>query len=147
MTLTDEQRARLAALREGDAERALEAAEAADARELEVRELRALLEGRGLKDGVDFKVVDNKLGGTYAVKKPDSRAIRNWEQADDKKKQSLEWLIGLLRHYIVEPDEKTPGARATVWSQTCAQRAGLCWDTANAFVELMGVDVESHQRK
>ena len=37
MTLTDEQRARLAALREGDAERALEAAEAADARELEVR--------------------------------------------------------------------------------------------------------------
>ena len=60
MTLTDEQRARLAALREGDAERALEAAEAADARELEVRELRALLEGRGLKDGVDFKIVDHE---------------------------------------------------------------------------------------
>jgi hypothetical protein len=87
------------------------------------------------------------------VRKPDSRAIRNWEQADEKKKTNLEWMVGLLRHYIIEPDPKrvpegsTLSPRGIEWAQACAPRPGLCWATSNAFVELMGVDIEAFQKK
>lgn len=146
MALTEQQRERLAELRAADAERETKEQEAADERELEARELAVLLEGKGLKGGVDFKVIANSLGGVFAVKKPDTRAIRNWENAGEKQKLSLEWQIGLIRHYIIEPDDKAAG-KALLWAQTCAQRPGLCWQTSNAFVELMGVDIESVQKK
>ena len=125
----------------------LQAAQAeADERELEAEELAATLEAKGQKRGADFVVVSNRLGGVFALRRPDTRAIRNGENASDKNKLSLEWNIGLLRHYIVEPDEKAPG-KALLWAQTSAQRPGLCWQTASAFVELMGVDVDSYNRK
>jgi hypothetical protein len=144
--LDDTKRDRLAELRARDAERESKAQEDADVRELEARELQIALEEKGLKVNADFKVIVNPLGGVFALRKPDTRAIRNWENASEKQKLSLEWQIGLLRHYIVEPDEKAP-AKALLWAQTCAQRPGLCWQTSTAFVELMGVDVEAHQKK
>ena len=146
MALTDQQRERLYELRAKDAELATAAQEEADSREYAVRELVLSLEAKGAKRDADFKIIDNTLGGLYALKKPDTRAIRNWENASEKQKLSLEWQIGLLRHYIIEPDEKAAG-KSLLWAQTCAQRPGLCWQTSAAFVELMGVDLESNQKK
>lgn len=146
MALDERQRDRLAELRASDAEREAKAQDDADARELEARELVLELEARGMKRDADFKVVSNPLGGVFALRKPDTRAIRNWESASEKQKLSLEWQIGILRHYIVEPDEKAPG-KGIVWAQTCAKLPGLCWQTSTAFVELMGVDVEAFQKK
>lgn len=153
MALTEEQRERLAELRGKDIDLETEAQDARDARELEARELRLTLEGRGLKADVDFKIINNPLTGVFAVRKPDARGIRNWEQGTEKQKTNLEWMVGMLRHYIVEPDEKampekgTLGPRGIEWARLCAQRPGLCWACASAFVELMGVDVEAVQRK
>ena len=146
MALDETQRDRLAELRALNAERAARQSDQADERELEAEELAVTLEARGMKRDSDFKLIDNALGGVYALRRPDTRAIRNWENASEKQKLSLEWQIGILRHYILEPDEKAPG-KALLWAQTCAQRPGLCWQTSTAFVELMGVDVESHQKK
>lgn len=150
MALDDKQRERLAELREAEASRQQRAQEDAEARELEALELRAALEKHGLKEGVDFKIVANALGGVYALRKPDARGIRNWENATDKQRANLEWTIGMLRHYVVEPESpetQALGNRGIVWAQMCAQRPGLCWQTAVAFVELMGVDLEGVQKK
>lgn len=150
MAITDQQRERLAELRAADVDREAKKQEEADLLELEARELATTLEARGEVGGVDFKIIASTLGGVFAVRKPDGRAIRNWEQASEKQKLSLEWQIGLLRHYIVEVDEKAPGgagARGIVWAQKCAGRPGLCWATSAAFVELMGVELDSSQRK
>ena len=46
-----------------------------------------------------------------------------------------------MRHYIEPKDKALP------WAQTCAQRPGLCWQTAEEFVGLMGVDREAADRK
>jgi hypothetical protein len=146
MALSEQQRERLYELRAKDTENQAKAQEDAEEREFMARELVVSLEARGLKRDSDFKVVDNALGGLFAVRRPDTRAIRNWESSTDKQKQNLEWMIGLLRHYIIEPDEKAP-AKALLWAQTCAQRPGLCWQTSSAFVELMGVDLEAAQKK
>ena len=146
MALTQEQKDRLAQLREEEVSRAQDARDEADLRELEARELTATLEARGLKRDAGFKVIVNARGGVFAVKKPDTRAIRNWENAADKDRLNLEWMIGLLRHYIVEPDEKAAG-KALLWAQTCAHLPGLCWQTSAAFIELMGVDLEAAQKK
>lgn len=146
MALTQEARDRLAELREQDVERSALAKESAEERELEARELGATLEARGLKRDLDFKVIDHAMCGVYAIRKPDGRAIRNWDNASDKEKLTLEWLIGIMRHYIIEPDEKAP-AKALQWAQMCGQRPGLCWTTSTAFIQLMGVDTEAHQKK
>lgn len=146
MALDDTQKERLAALRHARMEREAKERDEADARELEAEELAALLEGRGLKRDADFKIVANRLGGVFALRRPDMRAIRSWENAKEKDRLSLEWNVGLLRHYIVEPDDKAP-TRALLWAQTCAQRPGLCWETSTAFVELMGVDLDDKQKK
>ena len=148
--MDDKQRERLAELRAQDIEREAKKQEEADLRELEARELVLNLEDKGLKRDIDFKIVSNPIGGVYALRKPDTRAIRNWEQASDKQKLSLEWQIGLIKHYIVDPDEKDPTAqdkRGIAWAQMCGARPGLCWQTVNAFGELMGMDIEGTQRK
>lgn len=139
--MDDAKRARLAELRAAETERLAAEAEADEERELEERELAATLAATLGKRGVDFEIVSNKLGGVYGVRKPDTKAIRNWEQADEKKKTSLEWQIGLLRHYV-EPEDK----RLT-WARTCAERPGLAWQTADAFVTLMGVDRDGLAKK
>jgi hypothetical protein len=147
MALDEQQRDRLAELRQASAVRATEARDESDARELEGEELAMALQAKGLKRDVDFAIINNPLGGVYALRKPDTRAIRNWESASDKQKLQLEWQIGILRHYIVDPDEKQEGARGLVWAQNSALRPGLCWETSTAFVRLMGVDVEGLQKK
>lgn len=139
--MDDTQREKLAEFRQKASERDTAEQEASDLRELESHELVATLETKGLKHGSDFEIINNRLGGVYAIRKPDGRAIRNWEQASEKNKLSLEWQIGLLRHYI-EPQDK-----AVLWAQTCAQRPGLCWQTADRFVEMMSVDREGLARK
>jgi hypothetical protein len=144
--MDDQQRQRLAAHRQAEAEREASAQEEADLRELEAHDLAASLEGKHGKRGVDFEVINNALGGVYAIRKPDTRANRNWEQASEKSRLSLEWMIGLLRHYIIEPDEKAPG-KANQWMQACGARPGLCWQTAEKFVEMMGIDREAAQKK
>ena len=125
--------------KEADERETAEASEA-EVRDLEAAELTAALVAKGQKSGHDFIVVKNRFG-VFAVRQPDTKAIRVWEKADDKTKLSLEWQIGVLRHYI-EPAEK-----ALLWAQTSATRPGLCWATSNAFVELMGVDVDAVQKK
>lgn len=145
MALDEARRSRLAELRATDVDRETRETEAAEERELEARELAATLEQQGQKRDVDFKVVVNAIGGVYAIRKPDGKAIRNWEQASEKSKLSLEWMIGILKHYIIEPDERAPG-KSLQWAQTCAQRPGLCWATSTAFVELMGVDVNAQKK-
>jgi len=146
MGLDEGRQSRLAELRALDAEREAKAQEAAEERELEARELAFSLEQKGLKEGHDFKVLVSAIGGVFAIRKPDGKAIRNWELASEKQKLSLEWQIGLLRNYIVEPDEKSP-TKGIQWAQLSAQRPGLCWKASTAFVELMGVDVEERQKK
>lgn len=166
MALDDKQRERLAELRAAETDRQARAQEESEALELEALELRAALESVGLKEGSDFKIVVNALGGVYAVRKPDTRAIRNWENATQKQQLNLEWVISLLRHYILMPGEvaipkaahgqsapemapgvRPEGSRGIEWSQMCAQRPGLCWQTLRAFLELMGVDIEGAEKK
>jgi hypothetical protein len=150
MPLDDKQRERLEELRKSASQRQADEQDAADARELEAEELAAKLEAQGLVRGADFEVINNRLGGVYAVRRPDSRALRNWEAADEKKKGNSEWQIGLIRHYIVDPegtDPKAQGSRGIVWAQTCAQRPGLLWQTTNAFIDLMSVDRDVATRK
>lgn len=147
MALDEKQRERLAELRMASTNREAAEQDEADARELEGEELAATLEAKGLKRKVDFAIVVNRLGGVYALRKPDARAIRNWESASEKQKISLEWAIGLVRHYIIDADGQAAGSRGIAWAQMCAQRSGLCWQTTTAFVELMGVDIEAIQKK
>jgi hypothetical protein len=130
----------LAAHREARAKRAEEERDKADALELEAFELEAKLEAKLGKSGEEFAIVNNRFG-VFAVRKPDTRAIRNWERATDKEKLSIEWMLGLLRHYI-EPTEK-----AIPWAQLGAQRPGLVWQTGEAFVELMGIDRSKLEKK
>ena len=155
--MDDTQRERLEELRKKDIEREQLAQEDADARELEARELQANLEARPsmggvagatMKDGTDF-IINNRLGGVYALRRPDGRGIRAWEQASDKQKLSPEWQIGLLRNYIVDPNPNNPqkGMRGIEWAQQCAQWPALLWMTTNAWIELMGVDRELLAKK
>lgn len=161
MALTEQQRERLAALREKDAERDTASQDAADARELEGRELVLACEAKGWKEGHDFKIVSNPIAGVFAVRKPDARGIRTWENATEKQRLTLEWVISFLRHYIVgldeqpmpqagqKPEDGRPleGAKGLVWAQASAQRPGLCWQTSRTFLELMGVDFEALEKK
>ncbi len=113
---------------------------AGEDRLIEAEELSTALVGTLGERGVDFQIVSNPHG-VFAIRKPDSQAIRIWEQASEKKKLSLEWMISYLRHYI-EPKEK-----ALLWCQVCAQRPGLLWATSTIFLELMGVDVHEQEKK
>jgi hypothetical protein len=140
MALDEKQKERLAHLEREADERATEDASEAEVRKLDAAELTASLVAKGMKPRHDFIVVNNRFG-VFAVRQPDTKAIRVWEKADDKTKLQLEWQIGVLKHYI-EPVDK-----ALLWAQTCATRPGLCWATSNAFVELMGVDVDAVQKK
>ncbi len=106
---------------------------------IEAEELAASLATLGTR-GVDFQIVSNPHG-VFAIRKPDSQAIRIWEQASEKKKLSLEWMISYLRHYI-EPKD-----RGLLWCQISAQRPGLLWATSTVFLELMGVDVHEQEKK
>lgn len=147
--MDDKQRERLEELRKADAERETREQEESDLRELEARELQASLEAKSLKKGTDFEIVSNRLGGVFALRKPDTRAIRNWEQADEKKKLSSEWQIGLIRNYVVDPDDKDPqkGRRGLEWAASCAKWPGLLWQTTDAWVELMSVDRDGIAKK
>lgn len=164
--MDERQKERLAELRQREAERGQAAQEADDARELEALELSASLESKGATRGADFLLVSNRLCGVFAIRKPGGKEIRTWEMAKEKDRLNLEWMISFLRPMIVDPSEveipkvqagQTPphmapdarvhGRRAIEWAQQCGQRPGLCWQTANAFVELMGVDREAHDRK
>lgn len=133
--------ARLEAMHTRRKEQADQEEKAQELRQLEVFELEQKLEGelKG-KRGVDFEIIDNRFG-LFALRRPDTRAIRNWEQASDEKKQSLEWQTGVLRHYIYPSDQQIP------WAQLATERPGLCWQTANAFVDLMGVDRSNLEKK
>lgn len=144
--MDDKQKERLAELRQREAERGQADQDADDARELEALELGTAIEAKGLRRGVDFAIVSNRLGGVFALSRPTGKSIRAWELATEKQRLNLEWMIGFLRPMIVEPDGATE-KRAIVWAQMCGQRPGLCWQTANAFVELMGVDREERDRK
>lgn len=131
---------RLVALRQKQAERDQAEKEAGDARELEALELVEVLEAKiGARD-VEFAIVNNRFG-VFAVRKPDTRAIKNWERASEKEKLSVEWQLGLIRHYI-EPAEK-----AIVWLKLGAERPGLVWQTSEAFVDLMGIDRSKLEKK
>lgn len=138
--LSEEQAKRLEELRTVREKREAAEAQAAEIRELEAEELALTLETQGGRRGEDFEVLTNRFG-VFAITKPDTQAIRNWEKAVDAQKASLEWQIGILRHYIVPMD------RQLVWAQTCATRPGLCWQTAEAFVDLMGIDRSRLEKK
>lgn len=140
MPLDEEKQKRLDALRTKREELALAEQQDADERELQAEELAATLEETIGKRGVDFAIVSNRFG-VFALRRPDTQAIRNWERADDKKKLSLEWQIGLLKHYIV------PESTSLLWAQTGAQRPGLVWQTSNEFVDLMGLHTDGGDRK
>lgn len=128
---------RLARAQKAREERAAAEERAREDRLILAEELSASLQG---VRGVDFQIVTNPHG-VFAVTKPDSQAIRTWEMAPEKKKLSLEWMISYLRHYIV------PKERSLEWCQICATRPGLLWDTSNAFLALMGVDVHEQEKK
>jgi len=150
MALDEAKKERLAKLRAEEAERQTREQEEADERELEALELTAALEGRGQKRGVDFVVINNRAG-VFALKKPDTGAIRRWEAAKEKERLSLEWQIGFLGKYIVELDEQAVKAgrppQGLTWQQTSQKFPGLCWQTANAFVDLMAVDRSETEKK
>lgn len=133
---------RLEELRKAKAQRADKEKEAEEARELEALELEEKLRGElGGERGVAFEIINNRFG-VFGLKRPDTRAIRNWEQATEKQKVSVEWQVGLLRHYIV------PQERGLVWAQTVGDnRPGLLWQTADAFVDLMGIDRAALEKK
>jgi hypothetical protein len=132
---------RLAELRQKRGEAEAAEAQAADDRELAAEELAIVLEQKlGGKRGEAFQVINHRFG-VFALRKPDTRAIRNWEQANEKQRMNLEWMIGLMRHYI-EPSDKS-----LTWAQVCADRPGLCWHTGNIFVELMGADQAAIAKK
>jgi hypothetical protein len=139
MALPDDTRAKLEKHREAKLEADKVAADAADLKELEVYELKEKLASLG-KENEDWRIINNPFG-LFAVKKPDARAIKTFENAKDKDKISLEWNIAYLRHYIV-PDD-----RVTVWMQTCGTRAGLAWQTMNEFLKLMGVESADNEKK
>jgi hypothetical protein len=150
MALTDQQRARLEELRAKDADRDAAAQEAAEVREFEGRELSATLEGAGLVRGVDFEIVTNRICGVYAIRKPDRQAMRNFDAADEKKKESTEWMIGLARHYVMDPAEPSATSlskKGIEWAQKAAERPGLAWQTMRAFVSLMANEQGDLQRK
>lgn len=144
--MDEKQKERLAELRQREAERVQAEQEADDARELEAYELTAALEAKGLTKGADFAIVSNRLGGVFAVRKPGGREIRIWDTAKEKDRLNLEWMIGFLRPLIVEP-EGSETKRSIAWAQMCAQRPALCWQTANAFAELLGAHREDLDRK
>lgn len=144
--MDEKQRERLAELRLKEAERGQAEKEAGDARELEAFELAETLESKGARRGYDFQLVSNPLCGVFAIRKPGGKEIRQWEMAKEKDKTNLEWLIGFLRPLIVEPDE-TKKERGIRWAQMCGERPGLCWQTGEKFVELMGAVREDHDRK
>ena len=140
MALDDKQKERLAELQKQRAESEQAETDRALERELAAEELAVKLAPALGKRGEDFAIISNRYG-VFGLRKPDAQAIRNWERAEEKQKLSLEWQIGILRHYIEPKDTALP------WAQTCAQRPGVCWQTAEAFVELMGVDRETVARK
>lgn len=132
---------RLEEVRKRRAEREKAEQAAADARDLEAHELELLLEDelKGVRSEA-FEIVNNRFG-VFAIRKPDSQAIRNWERASEDKKASLEWQIGILRHYVCPAEKQIP------WAQLAAERPGLCWQTAEAFVDLMGIDRSRLEKK
>lgn len=108
-------------------------------REIEVAELTEKLEvsTKG-KRGTDFEVVSTPFG-VYGIRKPDHQAVTNWDKATNEKRLSLDWQIGLLRHYIL-PD---PNVDGIAWAQQGALRPGIVWETAAAFTALMGAEVDA----
>lgn len=133
---------RLRVLREAQVDLEKAEKEATDERELEALELQAKIvaETKGVR-GRDFAIVNNVFG-VFAVRKPDAQAIGNWDRARDEDRLSLEWQIALLRNYIF-PDK----ARGIEWAQIASDRPGLVWETANAFLELMGVSKSAVSKK
>src|SRR5579872_4424990 len=126
MALDEKGKERLAALRDERAKKEKAEAEAAEERELASEELALVLEqALGGPLGEAFAIVNNRFG-VFGLRKPDAGGLRKWERAKDSEKESLEWMIGFLGPYI-EPTEK-----CLPWKQTCAERPGLCWQTANA---------------
>jgi hypothetical protein len=131
----DAQREKLAAMRAKRQKAEADELEAREQRELEAGELADKLELEGQKRGEDFEIIVNRFG-VFAIRKPDHQAITSWDRASNEKKLSLDWQIGILRHYIVSDDG---GVR---WAQIAAVRPGVCWDTAAAFAKLMGVEAD-----
>jgi hypothetical protein len=133
--MDDVQRKRLEELLKAKADKQAKQDEADQLRQLEEEELSVKLEQElGGPRGDAFEVINNRFGGVFAIKRPDVQAIRNWEKADEKKKVNTEWQIGLMRHYIA------PAEKQIAWAQVCADRPAVCWQTAEAFVTLMGID-------
>lgn len=132
---------RLEAMRARQAARAKAEEEGEQLRALEASELEERLEGetKGKRDQA-FAIVNNRFG-VFGLRMPDTQAIRNWQSAPDAKKETLEWQIGILRHYIL------PTERAIPWAQLATERPGLCWQTASAFVDLMGIDRSLTEKK
>jgi hypothetical protein len=124
---------KLEAHRKLERERQEKEQDESEGRELEAFELSDKLEATLGEPRKGFAIINNRAG-VFAIRKPDTRAIRTWEHATDKQKLSAEWLIAYLRHYI-EPKEKLQ-----TWMALCAERPGLLWQTSDAFVELMFVD-------
>jgi hypothetical protein len=136
--LDEAKKERLAEVRKLAAEREQAARDAADLLELEAEELH--LKQSGTR-GVDFEIIKNRFG-CFAVKKPDDRAIAAWDRQTPEKKLETDWIITWLRHYIL-PD----AAEGVRWAQIAAQRPGLAWETANAFLALMGVSRDEAAKK
>jgi hypothetical protein len=141
MALTEEQKSQLEKFREARAAKDQAEQDATELREFERESLVAELEKTLGKENVDFKIIDNPFG-LFAIRKPDLKAIRNWEQAPEAKRTNLEWAISLLRHYIA------PESKSIEWCQIGGNgRPMLIWHTANAFVELMGLDKTAAGKK
>ena len=94
--MTPEQVARLEAHRKTKIAAEEAAQERADLHELAMADLEEELSKSGLKKGFDFELVET-THGAFAVRKPDARGIKAWEDSTDKQKGQLEWMIAFLQ--------------------------------------------------
>ena len=106
--LSEEQAKRLEQLREVREKREAAEAQAAEIRELEAEELALTLETQGGRRGEDFEVLTNRFG-VFAIKKPDTQAIRNWENSP----WALSPLLVAIRKTVSTKIQTSP--RSCLW--------------------------------